>query len=80
MKKYLLFTYKTGQAKGGMRDFLSSYDTLEEALLSVEDERNRCFQIVERDSMKLIKEGLAMFKFYDPTALDLDDPLSNAEN
>ena len=74
MKKYLVFTYRTGRAQGGMKDFLNSFDTVEEALLNIEDERNRCFQIVERTSMKIVKEGLALFKFYDPNALDLDNP------
>lgn len=74
MKKYLLFTYQTGQAQGGMRDFLNSFDNLEEALLNIKDERNRFFQIVERGSWKVVKEGWAMFKYYDPRALDLDDP------
>ena len=73
MKKYLVFTYKIGQAEGGMRDFLDSFDTLEEALLNINDERNRFFQVVDRASMKIVKEGWAMFKFYDPRALDLDD-------
>ena len=74
MKKYLVFTFKTGRARGGMGDFLDSFDTLEEALLSISDERNRLFQIVEHRSMKVVKEGWAMFRFYDPRALDLDEP------
>ncbi len=73
MKKYLVFTYKIGQAEGGMRDFLNSFDTLEEALINLDDERNRYFEVVDRASMKIVKEGWAMFKFYDPRALDLDD-------
>jgi hypothetical protein len=73
MKKYLVFTFKTGQARGGMGDFTNSFDSFQEALLSINDERNRFFQIVESSSMKVVKEGWAMFKFYDPTALDLDD-------
>ena len=79
IKKYLVFTYKTGQAEGGMHDLMSSFDTLEEALLNIDDERNRFFQIVDRHSMKVIKEGLAMFKYYDPTALDLEDPSASGD-
>ena len=74
MKKYLVFTFKTGRARGGMRDFENSFDTLEEALLTIREERNRFFQIVEYPSVKVVKEGWAIFKFYDPRALDLDDP------
>jgi hypothetical protein len=74
MKKYLVFTYKTGRAQGGMEDFLNSFDTIEEALFHITDERNRFFQIVDYRSMKVVKAGWAMFKFYDPGAFDLDDP------
>jgi hypothetical protein len=73
MKKYLVFTYKTGRARGGMGDFSSSFDSLEEALFDITVERNRYFQIVETTSMKIVKEGWSLFKFYDPRALDLDD-------
>jgi len=74
MKKYLVFTYRTGRAQGGMQDLQGSFDTVEEALLHITDERNRFFQIVERDTMKIVKEGWAIFKYYDPAALDLDEP------
>ena len=57
-----------------MQDLLGSFDSLEEALLNINDERNRYFQVVERTSMQVVKEGWAMFKFYDPRALDLEDP------
>ncbi len=77
MKKYLVFTYKTGRARGGMGDFVCSFDTLGEALLNIKEERNRFFQIVDYSSMKIVKEGWSLFKFYDARALDLDDPGSN---
>jgi hypothetical protein len=76
MKKYLVFTYKAQQARGGMKDLLNAFDTLEEALINIKDERNRYFQIVDRASMKVVKEGWSIFKYYDPRALDLDDPFS----
>ena len=72
MKKYLVFTYKSGRARGGMDDFLNSFETIEEALLNINDERNRFFQIVDYRSMKVVKQGWAMLKYYDPRALDLD--------
>ena len=74
MKKYLVFTYLAHRARGGMKDLLGSFDTLEEALMNLKDERNRYFQVVERSSLKVVKEGWSMFKYYDPRALDLDDP------
>jgi len=72
MNKYLVFTYKSGRARGGMEDFLNSFETIEEALLNINDERNRFFQIVDYRSMKVVKQGWAMLKYYDPRALDLD--------
>jgi hypothetical protein len=77
MKKYLVFTYRTGRARGGMRDLAGSFDTIEDALLNIKDERNRFFQVVERTSFEVVKEGWAIFKYYDPRAMDLDDPFSN---
>jgi hypothetical protein len=76
MKKYLVFTYLAHRARGGMKDLLTSFDTLEDALLNIPEERNRYFQVVERDSLKVVKEGWSLFKYYDPHALDLDDPFS----
>jgi len=77
MKRYLVFSFRTGRARGGMQDFMDSFDTVEEALLNISDERNRFFQIVERASMRVVKEGWAMLKYYDPRALDLDEPGSD---
>lgn len=77
MKKYLVFTYLANRARGGVKDLLNSCETLEEALLEIKEERNRYFQIVDRVSLQVVKEGWAMFKYYDPKALDLDDPCSN---
>jgi len=77
MKKYLVFTYLANRARGGMKDLLNSFDTMEEALLNIKDERNRYFQIVDRTSLKVVKEGWSMFKYYDPRALDLDDFADN---
>ena len=74
MKKYLVFTYLANRARGGMKDLLSSFDTLEEALRSIQEERNRYFQVVDRASLQVVKEGWSLFKYYDPRALDLDDP------
>jgi len=74
IKKYLVFTYKTGRARGGMGDLSNSFDTMEEALFDIKVERNRYFQIEESATMKIVKEGWSLFKFYDPRALDLEEP------
>ena len=62
MKRYLLFTYYVGRPLGGAKDFLDSFDTVEEALDNILDEWTRYYQIVDRDTMETVKEGLARFK------------------
>jgi len=66
MKKYLVFTYYVGRSHGGIKDFLDGFDSVEEALDNILLERNRYYQIVEKDSMKVVREGLAMFKNFVP--------------
>lgn len=62
MKKYLVFTYYLAKPFGGAKDFLDSFDSIPEALDNILPERNRYYQIVNRDNMRVVKEGLAMFK------------------
>lgn len=62
MKKYLLYTYYVGRPLGGARDFLDSFDTVEEALDNLLEEWTRYYQIVDRDTMQTVREGLARFK------------------
>lgn len=66
MKQYLVFTYYVGKSFGGAKDFLDSFDTVEEALENILKERNRYYQIVEKDSFHVVKEGLALFKDFSP--------------
>lgn len=66
MKKYLVFTYYVGRALGGAKDYLDSFDSVEEGLDNILTERHRYYQIVDRDTMKVVKEGLAMFKNFIP--------------
>lgn len=66
MKKYLVFTYYVGRPLGGMHDFLDSFDTLEDALDNVLTERNRYYQVVDRDTTKVLKAGLAIYKYFSP--------------
>ena len=73
MKKYLVFTYYVGRSWGGMKDFLDSFDTVEEALDNILAERHRYYQVVDRDTMSIVKEGLAMFKNFVPENSDADD-------
>jgi hypothetical protein len=62
MKRYLLFTYYVGRSLGGAKDYFDSFDTVQECLDNILSERNRYYQVVDRNSMKVVKEGLAMFK------------------
>jgi len=66
MNRYLLFTYYVGRSWGGMKDFLDSFDSIGEALENLLPEPTRYFQIVDRETLEIVKEGLAMFKDYDP--------------
>lgn len=66
LKKFLLFTFYAGRPLGGAHDFLDSFDTIEEALCNILDERTRYFQIVDRDTMKVVRQGLARFKNFSP--------------
>jgi hypothetical protein len=68
MNQYLVFTYYVGRSWGGMKDFLDSFDTVEEALENLLPEPTRYFQIVDRDTLKIVKEGLTIFKDCDPEA------------
>jgi hypothetical protein len=66
MKNFLVFTYYVGRPCGGAKDLLDSFDTVEEALENVLKERQRYYQIVERDSFRVVKEGLAIYKDFLP--------------
>jgi hypothetical protein len=73
MNKYLLFTYYVGRPLGGAKDFLDSFDTVEEALDNILEEWTRYYQVVDRDTMETVKEGLARFKNYSPNGYSQTD-------
>jgi hypothetical protein len=62
MSKFLVFTYYAGRPLGGMSDYLDSFETFDQALDYVLPEPNRYFEIVDADSMTIIREGLSQFK------------------
>ena len=66
MNRYMLFTYYAGRPLGGMKDFLDAFESIEEALENLLDEPTRYYQVVDRDTSKVVKEGLAIFKNYCP--------------
>lgn len=69
MKKFLVFTFYAGHPLGGANDFLDSFDSLSEALDNILDERTRYFQVVDRDTMQVVQQGLARFKNFGPESL-----------
>ena len=72
MKKYLVFTYYVGRSLGGIKDYLDGFDSIEEALDNILMERNRYYQIVDKDSMRVVREGLSMFKNFVPEKFNSD--------
>ncbi len=62
MNRYLLFTYYVGASYGGMKDLLDAFPSVEEALENLLPEPKRYFQVVDRDTFEILKEGLAEFK------------------
>jgi hypothetical protein len=66
MNRYLLFTYYVGRCLGGMKDYLDSFETVAEALENLLPEPTRYFQIVDRETLKIVREGLTIFKDSDP--------------
>jgi hypothetical protein len=66
IKRYLVFTYYAGRPCGGMKDLLDSFDSVAEALENLLSEPTRYFQIVDLETLEIVKEGLTMFKNCDP--------------
>jgi hypothetical protein len=73
MKRYLLFTYYVGRSMGGMKDYLDSFESVDEALDNILAERNRYYQVVDATTMLVVKEGLAMFKNFVPERFDSEE-------
>lgn len=66
MRRYLVFTYYAGRPMGGFHDFLDSFSNVPDALDNLLDEPGRYFQIVDRNSMRVVRQGLTAFKNYSP--------------
>jgi hypothetical protein len=72
MKRYFLYTYYVGRAFGGHKDYLDSFDDIQEALDNILNEPNRYYQIVDSHNMRVAKEGLAVFKNFVPEPNDCE--------
>lgn len=68
LRRYLVFTYYAGRPLGGVHDFLGSFATQQAALDNLLDEPGRYYQIVERRTMRVVRQGLTAFKNYHPAA------------
>lgn len=78
MRRYLVFTYYAGRPLGGYHDFLDSFSSQREALANLLDEPGRYYQIVDRNTLRIVKQGLTAFKNYNPAAFrrEESDPAS----
>lgn len=72
MKKYMVFTYYVGRSLGGAKDYLDDFDTVAECLDNILSEHNRYYQVVDRKTMKVVKEGLAIFKNFKLESFEQD--------
>lgn len=70
MKEFLVFTYYVGRPHGGVKDYLDSFESVSDALDNVLAEPNRYYQIVHRDDMSVVKEGLSNYKNFVPERPD----------
>ena len=73
MHRYLVFTYYVGRALGGMNDYLDSFDSIDEALDNLLKERDRYFQIVDGETLEVIREGLTVYKNVSPECFSAGD-------
>ena len=73
MRRYLVFTYYVDKPLGGFHDFLDSFSSVPDALDNLLEEPNRYFQIMDRNTMRIVKQGLTAFKDYDPKAFRRED-------
>ena len=74
MRRYLVFTYYAGRPLGGFHDFLDSFSTLPEAMENLLDEPGRYYQVLDRNTMRLVRQGLTAFKNYHPSVFRRCDP------
>ena len=73
MEQYLVFTYYVGRAQGGMNDFLDSFSSVDAALENLLKERNRYYQVVDAETLEVVKEGLTVYKDISPECLSSGD-------
>lgn len=70
MSKFLVFTYYAGRPLGGMSDYLDRFSSVSDALESILPEPQRYYEIVDSESMCIVREGLALFKDFAETEFE----------
>ncbi len=71
-KPYMVFTYYAGRPLGGMKDYLDSFDSIEEALDNLLKEKDRYYQIVETENFEIVREGLTLYKDFSAEGFEED--------
>ena len=79
MERYLVYTYYVGRPLGGINDFLDSFASIDDALENLLKEKNRYYQIVDAETMDVVKEGLTIYKDFTPECFSSGD-LPNEED
>ena len=73
MERYLVFTYYLGRSLGGINDYLDCFSSVEEALDNLLKEKNRYYQIVDAETMEVVREGLTLYKDFSPECFSSGD-------
>ena len=66
MDRFLLFTFYAGRPCGGAGDLVDCFASVEDALENLLPERGRWYQVLDAETLKVVKEGLALYKDFTP--------------
>lgn len=61
-KRYLLFVFYDYYPSGGWDDFAGSFDTIENAAITAAASREDNFQVVDSESLKIVKDNFTKDK------------------
>lgn len=62
MKRYVLFAYDAYYPGGGMNDFASAHDTIEDAEAAGQKQRTDYFDVADLESHKVVSEWVAEYQ------------------
>lgn len=72
MDRFLLFTFYAGRPAGGIGDLVDAFPSVEEALENLIPERGRWYQVVDRKTLQVVQEGLALYKDFKADSFRLE--------